>query len=83
MRTFARIALLAAATGVLSISAAVPGQAHSSRYYYRHHVMHHHGHGYGYAYAPRRYRESASTRNERNCMRSPGSLRYEPCLNRH
>jgi len=83
MKTFARIALLAAIAGAFSISAAEPGQAHSSRYYYRHHVTHHHGYGYGYAYAPRRHRESASTRNERNCMRSPGSLRYEPCLNRH
>jgi hypothetical protein len=79
MTNIRKFALLAAVAGLLSIPAAGPANAHG--YYHRHHVRVHHGYG-AYAYAPRRH-WSASSRNERNCMRSPSSLRYEPCLNRH
>jgi hypothetical protein len=82
MRTLTRTALLAAVAGIVSLAAAMPSDAHWSRYhhYYRHHVWVHHGYG-SYAYAPRRF-YNAGNQNERDCMRSPASQRYVPCLNR-
>ena len=77
MKSIAKFALLAAVAGVLSVPAATPSYAHWTRH---HHVRVHHGYG-AYAYAPRRH-WNAGNRNERNCMLSPGSQRYEPCMNR-
>lgn len=80
MKTFTRAALLAVIAGVLSM-AATPSDARWGRHhYYRPHVWMHHGYG-SYAYAPRRY-WNGSNRNERDCMRSPGSQRFVPCMNR-
>ena len=82
--TIAKIALLAA-VGALALSAATPASAHYKRHHHhRHHVWVHHGYG-PYAYAPRRHRGpiySGSMLNERRCSLSPGSLAYEPCLNK-
>jgi hypothetical protein len=80
MTKFCKFALLAAVAGVLSVPAATPSYAHWTHHHYRHHVGVHHGYG-AYAYVPRRH-WSANSRNERNCMRSPSSLRYKPCFNR-
>ena len=79
MQTFVKAAMIAAASAVLAASAAAPAAAHW-RHHHRHHVWVHHGYG-TYAYASRRG-WSASTRNERDCMRSPASLRYRPCMNK-
>lgn len=78
MKPFVKVLLLAAVTGVLSVPAATPSDAHSTRHH--HQVRVHHGHG-AYAYARHR-RWNAGDRNARNCMRSPGSQRFEPCMNR-
>lgn len=79
MKPLVKFALLAAVAGALSVPAAAPSYAHSTRHHH-HHVRVHHGYG-AYAYAPRRHWNS-SNRNERNCMLSPGSQRFEPCMNR-
>jgi hypothetical protein len=49
--------------------------------HYRHH--HRYNAAYGaYAYSGSRYRYRSSDVNERRCMLSPGSLNYEPCMNK-
>jgi hypothetical protein len=83
MQTLAKAAFIAAATAVLALSAAAPASAHTTRHHHRHHAWMHHGSG-AYAYAPRHRGPiySGSTENERRCMKSPGSLGYEPCMNK-
>ena len=78
MKPIVKLVLLAAVAGVLSVPAATPSYAHSIRH--QRHVRVHHGYG-AYAYARHRH-WSAGNRNERNCLRSPGSQRFEPCINR-
>lgn len=81
MKALAKLALVGAVASAAAIATATPSSAHWSRYHHhRHHVSMHHGYG-AYAYAPRRH-WSSSNRNERNCMMSPSSKHYVPCLNR-
>ena len=80
MRNIGKYAMLATIAGILTVPVATPSFAHWSRHHYRHHVRVYHGYG-AYAYAPRRHYWNAGDRNERDCMRSPASLRYRPCLN--
>lgn len=82
MQTLVKAAVIAAASAVLAASAAAPASAHWTRHHHHHAWMHH---GYGaYAYAPRHRGAiySGSTENERRCMKSPGSLGFEPCMNK-
>jgi hypothetical protein len=96
MRNTIKVAL-AATAGVAALAVATPSEAHWSRHHHRgQHVRIIDGYGsygaYGYgggyvggygayAYEPG-YSWSASDRNERNCMRSPASIHYVPCLNK-
>jgi len=78
MQSLAKLVMLAGIAGALSLAAATPSDAHAVRHH--HHARTHHGYG-AYAYAPRRH-WNAGNRNERNCLLSPSSQRYEPCMNR-
>lgn len=92
MKNTIKLALLAAAVGVTALATAAPSDAHWMRYH-RDSVRIYNDYGYGagyggygaYAYAAPGYYGpyswSASSRNERDCMRSPGSQAYVPCTN--
>jgi hypothetical protein len=81
MRGITKIALLAAVAGALTVPVAAPASAHWTQWqrHHRHHHFVYRGHG-AYAFAPRHW--SASGRNERDCLRSPASLRFKPCMNK-
>lgn len=81
MPKLAKYAFLAALAGVLAIPAATPSLAHAKRHHhhYHHHYVMHRSHG-AYAYVGRG--GDYGSRNERDCTRSPSSLRFKPCVNR-
>ena len=87
MKNMIKLTLLAAAIGTAAVATATPSDAQWGPYHHRHHVRVYDGYSAyayapdgAYAYAPR-YSWSAGDRNERDCMRSPGSIHYVPCIN--
>lgn len=81
MRNCAKCAVVATIAGLLAVSVATPSFARARRH---HHGMHHYyvmHRGYA-AYGFVRGGRDFGSRNERDCMRSPSSLRFTPCMNR-